>query len=241
MSNGKWCEKIMKYIERIGALWGLCTIIVTVLNLVGLLPYYNIYYKKKTEITPVLSVYPGAQIRLSAEFADSVDPQKIEDVIWKVKYSSGKEYENLSKTRELDIALLPDLSGILNLDVKAKIHEEEKERHGATSIQVVQTKPHNLSHQKGAAFALPAARLAEIDWNTVQLYGGTWEWLTAYQFKESQNSLRLSMKERSFPTWDGRAYLRYKPKNNQTGGYHYESLTALDTNPLNTPRGQLKK
>lgn len=232
---------IWEYIERIAALWGLVTMIVTVLHLVGWLPFYNIYYKRKTEITPVVSVYPSAQIRLSAEFADSVEPQKIKNVMWNIKYSSGEEYNNLSQARELDIILLPDLSGILNLGVKAKLYEEEKERHGAASIHVVQAKPHKLSYQKSATFALPAARLEEIDLSTVQLYGGTSEWLTAYQFKESQDSLRLSAKERSFPTWNGRAYLRYKPKNNQTGGYHYESLTALDTDYKNTPQVQLKK
>ena len=221
------------FVKGTVTIWGFCSIIVFVLNAVGLLPWYEIVYKKKTEITPIASVYPGQRILLRAEFPDAVSQSEIQSITWKLKYSSGKEYDHLPQGDPIDVTLLPDLSGILNVDVKAKLSREGEERHGVTSIPVVQTESYKLVLPKWATFQLPQY-LVGRDLKSVQIYEGASNWSAATAITNKKpNVLQLENDTHSFSAWDGKVYLRYKQADDPKGGYRYEALTTLKADPQN--------
>jgi hypothetical protein len=226
-------RKIWMCINGAVTLWGFGSIIVVVLNAIGWLPGYEIVYKKRTEITPVASVYPGQRIRLRAEFPDAVRQSDIQSVTWRLRYSSGKEYDHLPQGDSMDVTLLPDLSGILNVDVKARLSGENEERHGVTSIPVVQTKSYNLVQLMAATVQFPP-QLVGPNLKSVQLYEGASSWMAASASTQKKpDVVRLETEAHSFPAWDGKVYLRYKQADDPKGGYRYEVLTAMEANPRN--------
>lgn len=216
-----------KWIERIGAIWGALSVLVILLDAIGLLPMYDIYYKKKSEITPKLLVYPGQKIRLSAQFDQSIDYSAIESVKWNLQDSSGKEYANLPQLNEVDVLLLPDYSGLIKITVKASLHSSET-RIGTGSIQVVQTKPQKLALNHESTFLTPA------DWGTtnkkgLEVYAGSFNWLPVSEVSNSQGELRLNTGGRSLQVWDGKIIYRSKQlstKNNPPPKFKYDSLTV---------------
>lgn len=218
---------IWNIIKFIVTIWAFLSIAAIILDALGLLPYYDIYYRKKTDITPIVSSYPGQNVRLSADFARSVELKDIERIVWNLKDSSGKKYPNLPQLREVDITLIPDFSGIINVEVKAKIFQENKERYGIGSIHIVQTKPLKLTRLKNGQFMLPSD-IGKIDLMSVQLYEGSENWLPAHATVEKSGVVRFTTMGPSFPVWDGKAYFRYKPTSDPSGSYQYKAATALN-------------
>lgn len=223
-------QKVWKCIEVVVALWGFFTIVAIIADAARVLPSYDIYYRKKTDITPVVSQYPGQDIRLSAEFANSVDTQKLERVSWNLRDSSGKEYTDLPHLSQVDVTLVPDFSGTVTVAVTAKLVDEKEEMHGSVSFQIVQKKPRQLVFVKDGTFLLSTGT-AKIDLKSVQLYGGSANWLPALATTLDPDRVRLMTEGRSFPTWDGKAYLRYKSGVDPTGLYQIEAVTASAGDP----------
>ena len=230
-------QKILKWIEGIVAVWGFLSIVAVILDAVGWLPVYDIHYTKKTAITPTVFMYPGEKIRLTAEFARSVESRQIESVVWRLKDSAGKEYRDLPRLRDVDLALLPDFSGTVNVDVKAKLFSEDQERHGSGSIHIVQTKPYQMVFRAGGKFALPAG-WKDLSPKDAELYGGSAKWLRVSGLAKDPTELHLETEGRSFPIWDGKALLRYKSADDPSAPYRYETLTALDTTTPDLRRNQ---
>ena len=217
---------IWTIVKIIGTLWACFSALAVICDLLGLLPYYDIYYRKKTDITPIVFQYPGQNVRLCADFARTVEPKDIERVVWNLKDSSGKKYTDLPHLRDVDLTLIPDFSGTVNVEVKAKLYQEDHERHGRGSIYIVQTKPHKLTRIVEGAF-LFLGDLEKVDLKSLQLYEGSANWVPANAAIEGPGRVRFTMEGRSVPVWDGKAYLRYKPSEAPTGSYQYDAAMAL--------------
>lgn len=220
---------IWRFVQAIVTIWGFLAIVAIIVDALGLLPYYDIYYRKKTDITPIVFLYPGQNVRLCADFARSVNPKDIERIVWHLKDSSGKEYTDLPHLKDVDLTLLPDFSGIVNVEVKAKLYQDDKERFGKGSIYVVQIKPHKLNHIVNGAFVLPR-NLKKADLKSIQIYEGSENWVPALASVEGAGTVRLATVGSPFTVWDGIAYLRYKLSENQAESYQYETAMALIEN-----------
>jgi hypothetical protein len=182
-------------------------------------------------------LYPGQNVRLSAEFARSVNSQEIEKVVWNLKDSSGKDYGDLPNLRDIDVTLIPDFSGTVNVTVRATLLGENEARHGTGSIQIVQTKPHRLAFLRDGTFVLPPG-LEKVEFRGMQLYGGSSIWYPASAATEESGKLRLMTEDRPFPTWDGKAFIRYKTSADSRGLYQYHTVTALNPGQHVAPRAQ---
>src|SRR6266550_2340251 len=98
---------------------------------------------------------------------------------------------------------------------------------GSGSIQIVQTKPYKLAFLKDGTFLLPGG-VEKIDFESIQLYGGSANWFPALAAAEDPSKLRLKTEGRPFPTWDGKAYIRYRTIADPRDFYQYQTVTALD-------------
>jgi len=219
-------RKIFASLNVLTVLWSVFSIAVVILNWLGVLPYYNIYLKEKSGITPITFMFPGNQMRLGAEFETPVDMSEIENVVWTLKESSGKEYEQFPQISP-EITLHPDYSGILNITVKAKLRGQKDERIGSRSIQIVQKQPQQLSLHDGGLFYMPPD-WQDVDSSTVQVYLGDAKWVPASATVKAPNQLKLALRGGDFPIWDGKAYLRFKTSDDTTTTYNYEALMTLD-------------
>ena len=117
--------------------------------------------------------------------------------------------------------------GIKNYGTRYKLYQEDDERYGRGSIYIVQTKPHKLTRIEDGTFVLPWD-LEKVDLKSVQLYEGSANWAPATATIAGAGTVRFTMEDRSFPVWNGKAYLRYKPSGDPTGSYQYEAAMALN-------------
>lgn len=203
-------RKIIKIIELIVLFSGFISIVVLVLNFFGVLPYYDVHYIKKTEITPRTSVFPGQVVRLTTDFTSAVDLPQLERVIWDLTTASGRSYGSFEGGREIDVQLLPDFSGIINIGVKARVRGESAERNGVTSLHIAQDKPRKITIQ-AARFQAP------LDWKGLdstkfQVYAGNNQWLdtTGLKLTDYKGNMKFVIENSNIPVWDGKTYFRYK-------------------------------
>ena len=216
---------LWSWVERIVTLWGFFAILIIIFSSLHLLPYYEIVYKKKTDITPRTSIYPGEKIRLSAEFTDAVELPDIESISWELVDSSGNKSQQELEGKDVDIQLEPDKSGILNIKVKAKLKDDADERTGSSSIQIVQTKPEKVKLGKAKIF-LPAD-WPKIKISTLQFYDGLNQWANVKNLKLSSDNETLVIEGSKIPIWNGKTFLRYKSVDNPFGSYEYQALNII--------------
>lgn len=202
--------KALKFMSGVVSVWGFLSIVALGLDYIGLLPVYDIHYKKKTDITPELSVFPGGNIQLNARFWEHVGNDQIESVTWTLKDSKGRDFPEIPSLRSVSVQLLPDFAGTMTVGVEAKLIGDDRKRTGRSSFHIVQTKPKQLDLVSEAQFLVPST-LKKNAIGHVQLYAGDDLWVDASVIDTTANTLSLTKRTRPLATWDGQAYLRYLP------------------------------
>lgn len=218
-------KKILAIIHVIVTIWGFLSICAIIADFFGVLPYYEIDYRKKTDITPTVHLFPGQNVRLSADFARSVNPKDIKEIVWELKHSSGEAYTDLPHLKEVDLTLLPDFSGIVNVTVKATLYQEDKERVGEGSIYVVQTKPYKLDNREYAKTEAPLSP-KKIDPSSIQVYDGSAKWRSVPAPGEEAGKEGLILSAGS-TVWDDTAYFRFKLSDKPDEPYQYTATPVL--------------
>ena len=215
-------NQLWEWLKRISATWGAFSFAVVVLGSVGMIPGYELVYKKKTEITPRTYLYPGNELRLSAEFAQRVELPDIEHVNWTAVDSSGQKYRDLPAGKEIDIQLLPDYSGILNVSVKAKLRGENVERSGSGSIHIAQTSPQKIVVGAGK-IQLPFKKERILP-GSLQLYAGSNRWGSVSEAAITKTEDGVILERTPLPVWDGKAFVRYKMADDPSGPFNFKAL-----------------
>jgi hypothetical protein len=212
-----------EWLKRLSATIGVVSVVVVFGGWMEWFPGYDVTFKKKSEITPGTHVFPGSTVRLIAEFARAVTDSELEKVEWNAVNSSGQKYRDLQGNRQIDVVLLPDYSGIVNVTVKAKVRNEGAERVGSGSIHIAQTSPRKLEIAEGRV-QLPFHK-SRIDPGSLQIYEGANRWapVPAAAVTEQENNLILKDK---LPVWDDKAFVRYKLTDDPSGPFKYEALLA---------------
>ena len=90
-------EAVWEWIKRVSALFGFVTVVALVLDFFGVLPFYDIGYRKKHY--PTVCMFPGANLRLSAEFARAVELRDIERVTWNWRMALAESVLTYRKLR----------------------------------------------------------------------------------------------------------------------------------------------
>lgn len=216
-----------KWIERIVTAWGFLSILAIFLDVLGVLPLYDVVYKRKTDIEPVISLYPGQNVRLSANFASAVSPSDIESVKWVLKDSSGHEYGDLPSLKDVDFILVPDFSGTVSARVSAKLLGDQSERYGYGAFHIVQKEPIKLFYADSSAFIVPSLDSTALD-GRVQVYSGNDSWVDVTPTTLENGSIQLLSSGKNIPVWGGTAYLRVLLDGGLNGSQkEYEYLAAL--------------
>ena len=245
MSKNKLKDKlapILNVISIITIIWTFLSIVTLILDFFGVLPWYDIQYRKKTDITPIVNLYPGEKVRLCPEFATPVASKNIKSIIWNLRNSSGEEYIDPPTTKDVDLTLLPDYSGILNVEVTAILDPNNQERFGKKSLHIVQTEPYKLKYKKVSIVTWPLG-LQKDDLKGMEIYEGAAKWSKTYAIYEKHGFVQLAGHKKAIPIWDGMAYFRYKSSKNPTAPYQYETARALDWNldlPINEKKDTVK-
>lgn len=199
---------VYKTLNVVGVVWGGIAAIIVVLNWINLLPVYDIHLQKKTGLIPRTFLYPGQNVRLSAEFARGVSTPDIQSVFWKLSDSSGRAYTELPTGRDVDVRLPPDFAGTVRVDVRAKMLNEDDERHGAGSIQIVQNAPLPLSYVSEVFIDAPQ-KIDVSEFKGAEIYAGAAKWEKVGVTLES-GKIRIQANGGKVPIWDGLAFLRFR-------------------------------
>lgn len=223
----------MRYIDFLVKIWGLGTIVMSVLAYMNWVPGYQVKLISKTSISPVVYQFPATTIQLEPDFMDRVESPEINSVRWEIKKAGEANYNILSEGKVATWTIPPDNHGTYSVRVEAKARGQL--RSGESSIHVLPTKPvKELEMTEAIGVSSETIRRLDLSSFRFQTYRGDGKWAELENVQKEGPFLTLTgSKEDRVKTWDNKVFLRYFGKNSKPSEQiRYESLPLVDSGPV---------
>lgn len=193
---------VLKKFELVATGWTIVQIIYGILLAFGLAPA-EIKFVRKPEITPLVHLYPGSQVRLKPEFTSYQSEPDIAAVTWTLQ---GQGEPTVVDGIEPLISL-PPKGGIYYVGVKAKIRNGA-EKYGETSIFIVQTEPHKVTAKSDVEIKVAEK---ELSLSSVEVYTGDGKPRVSPVIKRNGATYMKVDKGQELPIVAGKVF--YRPTN----------------------------